>query len=94
MINYMLNGKVAIVLLTLRLIKKNIIQMSEYFPEPKSLKRWVKVELDLSSYVIKSDLKNTTGADTSKLAQKVNLPNLKSNVDKLDIINWYLFLFM
>ena len=68
--------------------------MSEYFPEPKSLKRWVKVELNWSSYVIKSDLKNTTGADTSKLAQKVNLPNLKSNGDKLDIINWYLFLFM
>ena len=50
--------------------------------------------MNWSSYVIKSDLKNTTGADTSKLAQKVNLPNLKSNVDKLDIINSYLFLLM
>ena len=29
-------------------------------------------------------LKNTTGADTLKFAKKVDLANLKSNVDKLD----------
>ena len=37
--------------------------MSEYFLEPKSLGEKVKVELDLSSYATKADLKNTTGID-------------------------------
>ena len=59
--------------------------MSEYFPEPKSFKRRVKVELDLSSYGTKPELKNAASVDTSKFAKKVNLANLKSNVDKLDI---------
>ena len=30
-------------------------------------------------------MKNAAGVDTSKFAEKVDLPNLKSNVDKLDI---------
>ena len=59
--------------------------MSEYFPEPKSLGGRVKVELDLSNYATKSNLKKATGFDTSKFAKKVHLVNLKSNVDKLDI---------
>ena len=59
--------------------------MSEYFPEPKSLGGRVRVELDLSNYAIKADLKNETGVDTSKCPKKVDLANLKSNVDKLDI---------
>ena len=33
----------------------------------------------------KADLKNATGFDTSKLAKKVDLANLKSNLDKLVI---------
>ena len=33
----------------------------------------------------KADLKNTTGADTSKFAEKVDLANLKSDVNKLEI---------
>ena len=46
--------------------------MSEYFPEPKSLRGRVKVELDLdlSNYATKVDLKNATGVDTSKFAKK------------------------
>ena len=40
--------------------------MSEYFPKPKSLRANVKVELDLSNYATKADLKNATGVDTSK----------------------------
>ena len=59
--------------------------MSEFFPEPNSSGGRVKVELDLSNYAIKADLKNSTGVDTSKFAEKVVLDNLKSNVDKLDI---------
>ena len=59
--------------------------MSEYFPEPKSLGGRVKVELDLSDYATKADLKNATAVDKSKFAKKVDLASLKSNVDKLDI---------
>ena len=59
--------------------------MSEYFPELKSSGGRVKVEIDLSNYATKTDLKNETGADTSKFAEKVYLASLKSNVDKLDI---------
>ena len=33
----------------------------------------------------KSDLKNAIGVDTSKFAKNVDLGNLKSEVDKLDI---------
>ena len=59
--------------------------MSGYFSEPKSSGGRVKVELDLSSYAIKADLQNTTAADTSKFAKRVDLANLKSNIDKLNI---------
>ena len=59
--------------------------MSKYFPEPKSSGGKVNVELDLSNYAAKADLKNTTCVDTSKFAKWVDLANLKSNVDKLDI---------
>ena len=58
--------------------------MSKYFPEPKSSEK-VKFELDLSNYATKTDLKNATGIDTSSFAKKVDLANLKSNLDKLDI---------
>ena len=58
--------------------------MSKYFPKPKYLRANIKVELDLPNYVIKSDLKNATGIDTSEFAKKTDLANLKSDVDKLD----------
>ena len=45
----------------------------------------VKVELDFSNYATKADLKNATVVDTLKFAEKVDLGNLKSEVDKLDI---------
>ena len=45
--------------------------MSEYFPEPKSLGERVKVELDLSIYATKANLKNARSAVTSKFAKKL-----------------------
>ena len=45
----------------------------------------VNVELYLSNYAAKSDLKNVTEDDTSEIAKKVDLASLKFNVDKLDI---------
>ena len=59
--------------------------MSEYFSKPKSLREYVKVELDLSYYAIKVNLKNTKGVDTSDFDKKVDLAKLKSDVDKLNI---------
>ena len=45
----------------------------------------MKVELDLSNYATKADLKNATGVDTSDFAKKFYLASLKSDVDKSDI---------
>ena len=59
--------------------------MSEYFPKLNSLGANVKVELDLSNYATKTDLKNATGVDTSSFAETIDLANLKADVDKLDI---------
>ena len=59
--------------------------MSEHFPVLKSLGRRGKVELDLFNYATKADLKNATNVDTSKLAKKVDLTSLKSNLDQLNI---------
>ena len=59
--------------------------MSKHFPKPKSLGANVKVELDLSNYATKADLKNVICADTSDFVKKADLANLKSHVDQLDI---------
>ena len=37
--------------------KKDLLQMNEHFPKAKSLGENVKVELDLSNYATKADLK-------------------------------------
>ena len=65
--------------------KKDIAQMSKYFPKPNSIGANVKVELDLSNYATKADLKNAARVNISSFAKKTDLANLKSNVDKLDI---------
>ena len=59
--------------------------MSQYFPAYRSSGRHIKVELDLSSYATKTDLKDMTQADVSSFASKTNLASLKTEVDKLDI---------
>ena len=45
----------------------------------------MKVELDLSNHVTKSDLKNATGVDTLSFAKKIDLANSKSHLHKLDV---------
>ena len=57
--------------------------MNEYFAEPKSSRVNVKVELDLSNFATKANLKNATSVDTSDFAKKIDLANLKSDVDKM-----------
>ena len=39
----------------------------------------------MSDYATKSYLKNATGVDTSEFTRKVDLANLKSDIDDLDI---------
>ena len=44
----------------------------------------MKVELDLTNYATKDDVKNITHADISSCATKTNLAALKTEVDKID----------
>ena len=60
-------------------------KMSTYYPPYKSSNQNVKVELDLTNYATKTDLKNIAHVDTSSYALKTNLAALKSEVDKIDI---------
>ena len=55
-----------------------------YYPPYKSSSNNVKVELDLTNYATKADLKNITHVDVSSFASKTNLAALKAEVDKLD----------
>ena len=47
--------------------------MNEYFLEPKSSGKRLKIKLDLCNYATKANLKNATGVDTSNFAKKVIL---------------------
>ena len=56
-----------------------------YYPPYNSSSNNVKVELDLTNYATKNDLKNITHVDVSSFASKTNLAALKSEVDKIDV---------
>ena len=55
-----------------------------YYPPYKSCSNNVKVELDLTNYATKTDLKNITHVDVSSFASKTNLAALKTENDKID----------
>ena len=58
--------------------------MSEYFPKPfRSFGR--NTNVDLSNHATKTGLKNVTHVDSSNVALKKSLANLKTEVDKLDV---------
>ena len=59
--------------------------MSTYYPPYKSSSNNIKVELDLTNYATKTDLKNITHTDVSSFASKTNLSVLKTKVDKIDV---------
>ena len=58
--------------------------MSQYFPPYNNSSKNIKVELDLSNYATKDDVKNITHVDVSSYASKTNLAALKTEVDKID----------
>ena len=78
-INYVLNGKATIILLTVGLIKRQSInewifsktKISKSESNLNLIKRAnLKIESKLSNYATKADLKNVTGADTSEFDKK------------------------
>ena len=56
-----------------------------YYPPYKSFSNNVIVELDLTNYATKTDLKNVTHVDVSSFASKSNSAALKTEVDKIDV---------
>ena len=56
-----------------------------YYPPYKSSSNNIKVELDLSNYATKDDVKNITHVDVSSYATKTNLAALKTEVDKINV---------
>ena len=57
---------------------------SKYFSPYGSSSNTVKVQLDLTNYATKDDVKNITHVDVSSYANKTNLAALKTEVDKID----------
>ena len=55
-----------------------------YYPPYKSSSNNIKVELDLSNYTTRDDVKNITNIDVSSYATKTNLAALKTEADKID----------
>ena len=75
-----------IIRLIVGLIKKTLYKMSQYFPKPyRTFGRDTNVKVDLSNYATKTDLKNATWVDASKLAVKSDLAKLKAEIDKIDV---------
>ena len=60
--------------------------MSQYFQPYRSSGGDIKVELDLSNYATKNDLKNVAHVNVSSFASKTNLASL-TDVDKLKTVS-------
>ena len=58
--------------------------MTQYYPPCRSSSNNIKVELNLTNYATKTDLKNITHVDVSSFASKTNLAALKTGVDEID----------
>ena len=63
---------------------KRVYYKMSYYPPYKSSSNNIKVEIDLSNYATKTDLKNIIHVDVSSFASKTNLAALKTEVDKID----------
>ena len=78
-----LNNEEIIVRFMIENYKRVYYKMS-YYPPYKSSSNNIKVELHLTNYATKTDLKNITHVDVSSFASRTNLAALKSEVDKID----------
>ena len=62
------------------------IKASQYFPKLyEPLDGDISVDVDLSNYATKTNIKNIAHVDTSSFALKTTLASLKTEVYKLDI---------
>ena len=62
--------------------------MSQYIPKTyEPFGGCINIEVDLSNYARKTDIKNISHIDTWSFALKSNLASLKTEVAKLDIDN-------
>ena len=57
---------------------------SQYFLPYENTINNIKVQLDLTNYATKDDVKNITNVDVSSYATKTNLAALKTELDKID----------
>ena len=64
---------------------KIVYYKMSYYPPYKSSSNNITVELDLTNYATKMDLKNITHVDVGSFASKTNLATLKTEVDKIDV---------
>ena len=64
---------------------KRVYHKMSYYPPYKNSRSNIIVELDLTNYATKMDLKNITHVDVSSFASKTNLAALKTEVDKIDV---------
>ena len=64
--------------------KRLYYKITTYYPPYKSSSNNVKVELDLTNYATKTDLKNITHVDVSSFPSKTNLAASKTEIDKID----------
>ena len=79
----MLSGKVMIIRLIARLMKKISLYKMSHYPGPNSHSRnKIKVELDLSNYATISDVKITASVNKPEFAKK-RIIQLKYKVDDL-----------
>ena len=83
--------KAMIIALTVGLIKRiSLYQMSQYFPEPYECSGGnVNLELDLSNYATKGNIKGVTGVDKSNLVAKSDLTSLIAQLDADNSANWF-----
>ena len=60
--------------------------MTQYFPKPyERFGGDINVNVDLSNYATKTDIRNISHVNISSFALKSNLASLKTEVDKVDI---------
>ena len=79
----MLNGKALIILLIVGLINTKQLYKVSFLPELHThSKNKIEIELDLSNYATKSDLKIATDVNTSDFAKKTDLVSLKTDCDQ------------
>ena len=75
-----------IVVLIVGLVKKTLYKKSQYFPKSyEPFSGDINLNIYLSNYATKDDIKNTAHVNTSNFALKTNVANLKTKVDELNI---------